>query len=96
MRKIQDIINNQNLYRDNILKWLSEETKKTKDILRDIKTSDEFIKNEKKKLINKFKKIDVNKYHERLFFMHPRRNKEFYVWWNVDNEEALIYRYDQE
>ena len=28
-----------------------------------------------------------------LFFLHRRRNKKYYAWWEVESEEAIIHKY---
>lgn len=93
MNTIQKIINNQKEYRKLILKWLTNDLRNTKKTLYEINSDDEFIKSEVEKLKNKFKKTTYKKEIDKLFFMHPNRNEEFYVWWDVEEQEALILSY---
>ena len=51
MHTTQQIIENQSKFKDDIVRFFSEEIKETKKELRDIRTSDEFILKEKEKLI---------------------------------------------
>lgn len=95
MRSIQQIIENQNEFKENIFKFLYEEYKILKKTLSDISTEDEYIIKEKKKLVKMCKKVNYKKYVERLFFLHSRRNRLFYVWWDENENEAKIYKYEQ-
>jgi len=93
MHKISHIIKNQSEYKDEIFAWFSSQILDAKKDLDAIKTKDKFIKKEKKKLENKFKKIKVKNYLKRLFFLDSKRNENFYVWWDKTTEEALILSY---
>ncbi len=92
---IQEIIDNQNDFKEEILAWFGEDLKKTKKELNEIQSRNQFIQNEKIKLIKKFDKTNFNKFFSKLFFMHSSRNKDFYVWWDKDNHEAHILKYDK-
>ena len=93
MYKITQIIDNQTKYKTEIYKWFSEQLSEAKKDLQGIKTKDKFIEKEKKKLLNKFKKIKVKNYLKRLFFLDSKRNEDFYVWWNEIQGEAVILSY---
>jgi hypothetical protein len=93
MHTIQKIIDNQKSYRKLILQWLTNDLRNTKKILSELESDDEFIKTEIEKLKNKFKKTLYKKEIDRLFFMHPKRNEEFYAWWDVQGQEVLILSY---
>lgn len=93
MHTIQKIINNQTNYRQLILKWFTEDLRDAKKSLYEIDSDDEFIKSEVEKLKAKFKKTLYKKEIDRLFFMHRNRNKEFYAWWDVQEQEVLILNY---
>ena len=93
MHTIQKIINNQRDYRKMILKWLTNDLRDAKKSLSEIDSDDEFIKSEVEKLKSKFKKTLYKKEIDRLFFMHPNRNEEFYAWWDAHGQEVLILSY---
>jgi len=93
MNTIQQIINNQKSYRKEILKWLTTDLKRAKKNLFEIKSDDEYINSQVEKLKIRFKKTLYKKEIDRLFFMHPKRNQKFYVWWNSKEEEVVILSY---
>lgn len=93
MHTIQQIINNQKDYRKEILKYLSDDLRGVKKDLLDIKTEDEYISSQVKKLKKSFKKAKYKKEIDKLFFLHPKRNEEFYAWWDEKNEEVVILSY---
>ena len=95
MYSTQQIIDNQEEFKSNILSYFLREFSNAKKELNRIKSKDEFILKEKDKLKNKFKKIKPNKYIAQLFFMHSKRNKFFYVWWDKESNEAKILQYDK-
>lgn len=92
---IQEIIDNQEKNKDLIISWYKNEIKTTRESLQSIKSSDDFIKKEKKKLQTKIKKYNLVKRFEKLFFMHSTRNKDYYIWWDDKLQEALILKYDK-
>ena len=59
----------------------------------DIKSKDEYIQEQVKKLKIKFKKNLYKKEIDKLFFLHPKRNMEFYAWWNKEEQEVVILSY---
>lgn len=93
MQTIQKIIENQKEFSEQIMVFFSKERTKTKEILNKIKTNDQYINKEKNKLKNRLKKINPEKYLKKLFFMHPNRDKIFYVWWDEVDGEAKIFKY---
>ena len=93
MNTIQQIINNQKSHRKEILKWLTADLKRAKKDLFEIKSDDEYIQAQVKKLKVRFKKTLYKKEIDRLFFMHAKRNEQFYVWWDAKEEEAVILSY---
>jgi hypothetical protein len=93
MHTTQQIIENQDKFRDNILSSFIEEIKETKKELRSIKTADEFILKEKEKLIKKFKKNSTIDSIKKYFFLSNKRDEKFYVWWDVKQQETLILTY---
>jgi len=78
-----------------MLQWLAKDLRKSKKNLIDIKSDDEYIQEQVKKLKSKFKKASYKKEIDRLFFMHPKRNEEFYVWWDKEGQEVIILSYDK-
>jgi len=95
MHTIQQIIDNQTKFREEIFSFFSKERAEAKKLLNSINCDDEFIIKEKNKLKNRFKKIKDNNYIDRLFFLHPSRNTVFYVWWDENEKEAKILKYDK-
>jgi hypothetical protein len=93
MHTIKQIIDNQKSYRKEILKYLTSELRESKKSLSEIESKDEYIQKEVKKLKDKFKKTKYKKEVDRLFFMHPRRNEEFYAWWDAQAQEVFILNY---
>jgi len=93
MYTTQQIIDNQKNYRKLILKWLTDDLRRSKKELLEIKSKDKFIQSEVEKLKGKFKKTKQKKEIDRLFFMHPNRNREFYAWWDEQNQEVFILSY---
>jgi len=93
MHTIKEIIDNQKNFKEQITAFLNKEHTEAKRELNRITTEDEFILNEKKKLEGRFKKIKIKNYIGKLFFMHSSRNENFYVWWDSEQNEAVILRY---
>jgi len=95
MHSIQQIIENQTKFKEDILSFFSKENAEAKKMLNDIKSEDEFIIKEKNKLKNRFKKIKEENHFNRLFFLHSNRNTSIYVWWDENEKEAKILKYDK-
>lgn len=95
MYSIQKIIENQTKFKKEIIVYYTKEYSESKRILNRINSQDAFIIKEKNKLKNRFKKIKLKNYIERLFFLNFNRNKVFYVWWDEDEKEAKIFKYDK-
>ena len=93
MYTTQQIIENQEKFKDDILRFFINEIKETKKELRDIKTTDEFIIKEKEKLIKKFKKTSTIDSIKKYFFLSNKRDEKFYIWWDIKPLEALILTY---
>jgi len=93
MHTTQQIIENQEKFKDDIFRFFIDEIKETKKELRDIKTSDEFILKEKEKLIKKFKKTSTLDSIKKYFFLSNKRDEKFYIWWDIKQQEALILTY---
>lgn len=97
MKTYKEIIQNQKKYKIEILLFLLNEIKEAKSELNSIETQDEYILAEKKKMEKNFKKANskFRKSFERLFFMHPNRNKKKYVWWDEIQQKAIILNYEK-
>lgn len=95
MHTIQQIIENQAKFKEEIFSFFSREQVEAKRVLNNISSSDEYIIKEKNKLKNRFNKIKQRNYIERLFFLNSSRNETFYVWWNEGEKEAKIFKYDK-
>jgi len=95
MHSIQQIIENQSKFKEEIFSFFSKEQAEAKRVLNNIKSEDEYIVKEKNKLKNKFKKIKQSIYVERLFFLNSSRNKTLYVWWDEEEKDAKIFKYDK-
>lgn len=93
MHTTQQIIENQEKFKEDILRFFIEEIKETKKELRGIETKDEFILKEKEKLIKKFKKTSTLDSIKKYFFLSSKRDEKFYIWWDVKQQEALILTY---
>jgi hypothetical protein len=93
MYTTQQIIDNQKVYRKLILKWLTDDLRESKKSLFEIKSKDKYIQTEVEKLKVKFKKTKQKKEIDRLFFMHPNRNPDFYAWWDEQSQEVFILSY---
>lgn len=93
MHTIKQIIENQNSYRKLILRWLTNDLRESKKKLVDIKSKDEYIQEQVKKLKMKFKKNLYKKEIDKLFFLHPKRNIELYAWWNKEEQDVIILSY---
>ncbi len=95
MYSIQQIIENQKEFNDEIISFFNKEKNDANKILNTIVTKDKYITKEKNKLKNRFKKIKIENHIKKLFFSHPSRNLVFYVWWDKEIDEAKILKYDQ-
>lgn len=95
MPTTQQIINNQETYKDNIFVFLREEIKQVKSELKTINSSDEFIMKEKEKLIKRFKKTNTLESIKKYFFLSKKRDETFYIWWDESIQEAIVKKYDK-
>lgn len=93
MHTTQQIIENQERFKDDIFRFFINEIKETKKELRNIKTLDEFIIKEKEKLIKRFKKTSTLHAIKKYFFLSNKRDENFYIWWDDKQQEALILTY---
>lgn len=93
MHTTKQIIENQDKYREEIFNFLLREVNKTKKELTEIKSTDAFILKEREKLLNKFKKTNSLDSIKKYFFTSKKRDETFYVWWDSEQQEALILTY---
>ncbi len=93
MHTIKQIIENQKRFKKPILKWLNKDLKESKKKLAEIDSKNEYIQEHVNKLKDKFKKTLHKKEVDKLFFMHPKRNENFYVWWDDKEQEVVILSY---
>ena len=72
---------------------MTKDLNKSKKKLISIKSDDKYIQEQVKKLTSRFKKTLYKKEIDKLFFMHPNRNEEFYAWWDSEGREVVILNY---
>ena len=89
----QQILENQNKYKENILYFFISEVNEAKKELKGINSTDEFIVKEKEKLLKKFKKNSTLDSIKKYFFSSGKRDENFYVWWDDKQQEVLILKY---
>lgn len=41
------------------------------------------------------KKINVSRHVKKFFFLSNDRNDEYYVWWDINLQEAVFLKYDE-
>lgn len=90
---IQQIIDNQSKYKNEIVNSLKNEFRELKRELSNINTKDIYIKGEKDKLNKRIKNTKFIKSMDSLFFLSKKRSEEFYAWWDEENNETIIYNY---
>jgi len=89
----KQIVDNQKMFKEEIISFLTKENQKiAKDVL-EIDSEDEFILKEKEKMINRLKNTNINEVVKKYFFSHPNRDETFYAWWDVHSQEARILKY---
>lgn len=89
----QQIIENQNKFKENILYFFISEVNEAKKELKGIDSADDFIVKEKEKLLKKFKKNSTLDYIKKYFFSSSKRDENLYIWWDDKQQEALILKY---
>lgn len=92
MHTIKQIIDNQELFRQEIIDFLKKELQASLDVLKHISTTDPEVNDQLLQLKKKIKKMKSPSIPS-LFFLHRRRNKKYYAWWEVESEEAIIHKY---
>jgi len=95
MHTLKDIKTNQNNYKEEIIKFLSDEFHSIKKNLNKIRTQDKTIISKKKELKKKFKKFTIDDYLKTFLIDFPGHRRHFYALWDKYNEEVKIYKYDK-
>jgi hypothetical protein len=93
MHERKDIIKNQKIYREEILKYLKKEFKDAKSMLYGIDSDDDFIIESRKNLILKLKKTKFDKNIEALFINEKNIYPKVYAWWDDKNQEVQVFKY---
>lgn len=89
----KQIIENQKKFRKEIVNSLKAEFKEAKKELLEIKTDDKTIKEEQKKLTNKFEKFKIIKELETLFISEKNIYPNYYAWWDELNNQVIKLKY---
>lgn len=89
----QEIIDNQEKYKENIINWFKEYQKELRERLNNIKTDDEFIMKKKRKMENTYKKMNFSKYVKNFFFLTSSKDAKYYAWWDDNEEEVKFFKY---
>lgn len=58
-----------------------------------IETQDTVIKNEQKKLIDKFGKLKITKELEKFFISEKNLYPNYYAWWDEANSQVIKFKY---
>lgn len=87
------IIENQKKFRKEIIDYLKAEFKQTKKDLETIETQDNIIKNEQKKLIDKFGKLKITKELDKFFISEKNLYPNYYAWWDEENSQVIKFKY---
>ena len=92
----KEILNNQKSFYNDIIKWFKKENQNAKKDLNDIDTDNEIIIKAKKNLQKKAKKAKIENGIKKLIISADNIYPNFYAWWDNENEEVLIFKYDKE
>lgn len=90
---IQQIINNQNKYKQEITTALKTQLSEIRSELSKITSEDKYIKKQKEKIKQKLGGMKFIKSVGALFFLSKKRSQEYYAWWDEKNQEVLILTY---
>lgn len=93
MHTTKQIIENQKLYREQILRYFIAESIDTRKVLLEIKTTDEYILQEKSKLLKRFSKISTVSSIDKYFFVNKKRDANYYIWWDDATQEPRLLKY---
>lgn len=92
MHTTKQIIDNQTEFKEDIVTFLEQDLSQSLKTLKDIDTDDENIKGPLNDLRKKAKKMKAPSVHS-LFYLNRKRNLKYYAWWDIDSQEAVIFRY---
>lgn len=90
---IQQIIENQQKYKQEISNFLKGELADLVKELSGIKTDDQYIITQKNKLKKKLSQIKLVKSIDSFFFLSKKRSEEYYAWWDENLQEVIILNY---
>jgi hypothetical protein len=89
-----EILRNLNTFSYEIRKWLKKDFSQSKSDLFNIKTKDDEILKEKKKLELRFEKVKIEKEIEKFIINEKNIYPKFYAWWDEINETVEIFLYE--
>ncbi len=92
MHTIKQIIENQKEFRDDIVAFLKKDLSDSLRTLREMEADDPEITESVQQMRARVKKMKTPSVSS-LFFMSKDKS-DYYAWWDVDNEEVIIYKYD--
>ena len=95
MHSLTRIIENQVEFREEIISYLNNDMSEAMRILRGISTDDQRVTAKTESFRKKVKKMKIPSPRS-LFVSQEQWNHKFYAWWDELNEEAIIYRYEQQ
>lgn len=90
----KQIIENQQKYREQIVDSLKKEFSLMKKELRLIKTKDQEVIQEKKKMLDRAKKINITKEINNYFISWKNIYPKFYAFWDETNQQVLKLKYE--
>lgn len=96
MHTRKQIIENQKIYRDEILDWLKNEFKSLKKELISIESNSDLIKDARENLIKKFKKVKTKDELEKFFISYKNIYPKYYAWWDNDIKEVIKHKYNND
>ena len=88
------ILRNQKTFSYEIRNWLKKDFSQSKSDLFNIKTKDDEILKEKKKLELRFEKVKIEKEIEKFIINEKNIYPKFYAWWDEINETVEIFLYE--
>jgi hypothetical protein len=95
MHTIKEILNNQNYFSYEIVNFLENEFNNSKSELFKIDVEDKEIMEEKRRLENRFKKINFKKNIKPLFVNENNIHPKYYAWWNELEKRVEILLYEK-
>jgi len=90
---IQQIIENQQKFKQEIVGFLKGELADLVKELSGIKTEDHYILAEKDKIKKRLSQAKLVKNIDSLFFLSKKRSEEYYAWWDENLQEVIILNY---